>query len=130
MSPRPLKMATALLALVPLVTGALALMGIDDPLFAALHLPRDATLDSQLRFFGGVWFALGLLALWLSPRIDREPVLFRALWLMIFLGGVGRLLSMVQLGLPFAPFIGFTALEVLGAPLFVWWQYRACSSSV
>jgi hypothetical protein len=37
---------------------------------------------------------------------------------------------MVQLGLPFAPFIGFTALEVLGAPLFVWWQYRACTSNV
>jgi len=43
---------------------------------------------------------------------------------MIFLGGIGRLISMAALATPPAPFIGFTLLEIVGAPLFVWWQSR------
>jgi len=121
-SRRTLQIAMAVLACVPLVTGLLAMMGIDDPLFRALNLPRDGALDSNMRFFAGVWFALGLAAAWLVPRIERETSLFRALWLMIFVGGIGRLLSMLLVGLPLAPFIGFTALEIVGAPFFVWWQ--------
>ena len=37
--------------------------------------------------------------LWLVPSIERQGVLVRALWGAVFLGGVGRLLSMVTLGL-------------------------------
>lgn len=44
--------------------------------------------------------------------------------MMIFLGGAGRLLSLSLTGMPVAPFVGFALLEVLGAPLFVWWQAR------
>jgi hypothetical protein len=41
---------------------------------------------------------------------------------MIFLGGVGRLISMLLQALPPIPFIGFTILEIAGAPIFVLWQ--------
>jgi len=41
---------------------------------------------------------------------------------MIFVGGMGRLISMAVLAVPPAPFIAFTALEIIGAPLIVWWQ--------
>jgi len=27
-------------------------------------------------------------------------------------------------GSPPAPFIGFTILEIVGAPIFIWWQAR------
>ncbi|MES2072569.1 MAG: DUF4345 domain-containing protein [Pseudomonadota bacterium] len=124
MGKRQLQVATAILAAVPTVTGLLGMTGLSDPLYAALNLPRDATLDSNLRFYSGVWLGLGLAAYWLLPRIEHETVLFRALWLMIFLGGLGRLLSLSLVGMPFPPFIGFTLLELLGAPLFVWWQHR------
>jgi hypothetical protein len=43
---------------------------------------------------------------------------------MIFLGGIGRLLSMLFLALPPVPFIGFTVLEIVGAPIFIAWQAR------
>ncbi len=128
MSRRKLQVATAMLALVPTLTGLLGMMGLSDPIYADLSLPKDATLDSQLRFYNGVWLGLGLAAFWLLPRIERETTLFRALWLMIFLGGVGRLLSLVLTGMPFPPFIGFTILEICGAPLFVWWQSRVASA--
>ncbi len=124
MNQRPLQIASALLGIVPVATGLVQLMGLHDPLYAGLHLPQDATLDSNIRFLAGVWLGLGLANLWLVPRIARETVLFRALWLMIFLGGIGRLLSMADLGLPLLPFVGFTALEIVGAPIVVVWQAR------
>jgi hypothetical protein len=43
---------------------------------------------------------------------------------MIFIGGIGRLLSMIMLAWPPIPFVAFTAIEIVGAPLFIWWQSR------
>lgn len=128
-SRRALQTVSALMGAVPVITGIVQLMGIHDPLYASLNLPADATLDSNLRFLAGVWLGLGLANWWLVPRITQQTALFRALWLMIFLGGMGRLLSMVQVGLPLTPFIAFTALEVLGAPLFVYWQHRVVQNN-
>jgi hypothetical protein len=130
MNKRKLQVATAILAAVPVVTGLIGMTGISDPLYASLNLPRDATLDSNLRFFAGVWLGLGLAACWVIPRIERETALFRAVWLMIFLGGAGRLLSLLTTGMPLAPFVGFTLLELIGAPLFVWWQSVVARNAV
>ncbi|MFN6997567.1 MAG: DUF4345 domain-containing protein [Aquincola tertiaricarbonis] len=129
MTRRALQVATAVLACVPTFTGLLAMTGVHDPLYANLALPPDATLDSNLRFYGGVWLGLGLAAFWLVPRIEQHTALFRALWLMIFLGGVGRALSLALMGLPFLPFVGFTVLEVVGAPLFIGWQARVARAA-
>ena len=129
MSRRKLQVATAILALVPTLTGLLGMLGLSDPIYANLGLPHDATLDSQLRFYNGVWLGLGLAAFWLLPRIETETTLFRALWLMIFIGGTGRLLSLALTGMPFPPFIGFTVLEIVGAPLFVMWQAKVAKAA-
>ncbi|WFU35998.1 DUF4345 domain-containing protein [Bradyrhizobium brasilense] len=123
MGRRPLQIATALLALVPILTGIITMLGVSDPLYASAGVPALPVLDSNLRFFGGVWLGLGLALLWLVPRIESGSVLFRVVWGGIFLGGIGRLLSMLMVGLPPLPFVGFTALEVIGAPLFVYWQH-------
>jgi len=128
MSRRPLQVATAILSLIPIATGIITMAGVDDPLYAALDLPRSPLLDSNLRFFGGVWLGLGLAMLYLVPSIERQIVLFRALWGAVFLGGIGRALSAAFVGLPPVPFIGFTALEIIGAPLIVLWQKQVESS--
>lgn len=119
---RALQWANGLLALVPLSTGVLTMMGLADPIYADAGLPPHALLDSNLRFLGGVWLVLGIALLAMLPRIEHETMLFRTLWLMVFAGGVGRLLSMGLVGLPPWPFVGFTLLELLGAPLFIAWQ--------
>ena len=119
---RALQIVTAILGLVPIVTGLIAISGTSDPIYAGLSpLP---VLDSNLRFFAGVWFGVGLAILWLVPRIDTQTTLFRAIWVMIFCGGVGRLISLLLVGMPPAPFVGFIVLEIVGAPLFIWWQAR------
>lgn len=128
MSLRQLQITTALLGMVPVLTGLISMMGLSDPLYATLNLPRDATLDSNMRFLGGVWLGLGLSVWWLVPRIATETTLFRAAWLMIFLGGVGRLASLLLVGPPLLPFVGFTVLEIVGAPLFVWWQRQLATN--
>ncbi len=129
MNKRPLQIVSAIMGTVPVITGLVQMMGIHDPLYASLNLPADATLDSNMRFLAGVWLGLGLASWWLVPRITEQTVLFRFLWLMIFLGGIGRLVSMVSVGMPLTPLIAFTALEILGAPLFVYWQHRVVQNS-
>ncbi len=105
------------------------MFGVSDPLYAGLGLPTNALLDSNLRFLSGLWLGLGLTVFWLIPNIEKHTVLYRALWLMIFLGGVGRLLSMFFVGMPPIPFIAFTALEIVGAPLFGLWQSRVAADA-
>jgi len=124
MSKRPLQITMAALGAIPLITGILTMLGLGDPIYASAHIPQNALLDSNLRFFGGLWLGVGIAMYWLIPNIEKQTALFRALWLMIFLGGIGRLLSMLFLALPPWPFIGFTVLEIAGAPLFVTWQTR------
>ena len=129
MGKRLLQGTTAVLGLVPLLTGLITMLGVHDPLYSAAGIPALPVLDSNLRFFGGVWLGLGIAILWLVPRIETETVLFRAIWGAIFLGGVGRLLSILLVGTPPIPFVGFTALELIGAPLFIYWQRRVAEAA-
>lgn len=124
MNKKNLQIATAILAAVPVLTGLIGMLGIYDPLYASLNLPKDPLLDSNMRFFAGVWLGLGLSVYWLIPNIEKQTALFRIAWGMIFIGGLGRLISMASVGAPPMPFIVFTLLEVMGAPLFVLWQSR------
>src|SRR5919106_3581304 len=129
MNKRPLQVVTAALGLIPVVTGAVAMLGVDDPLYTSIGLPRSSLLDSNLRFFAGVWLGLGIALLWVVPSIERQGTVFRVVWGAVFLGGVGRLLSLASLGARPASFIGFTILEIVGAPAFVYWQHRLARSS-
>ncbi len=124
MSRKTLRIFLIILGLVPTITGALTMMGIHDPLFADLNLPHSALLDSDLRFLGGIWLGLGITVLATVRELEKHFPLYRILWGMIFLGGVGRLISMFVIGLPPAPFIGFTVLEIVGAPIFLYWHYQ------
>jgi Domain of unknown function (DUF4345) len=119
-----LQIVTGLLGIVPVATGLLGMMGVHDPVYVAAGVPPITLLDTNLRFFSGVWVGLGLGLYWLIPTIERQTVLFRMLWGMIFIGGIGRLLSMIMLAGPPIPFVAFTAIEIVGAPLFIWWQSR------
>lgn len=89
MSRLPLQICTGLLALIPIATGSVTMLGVKDPLYRPPGLPEAPILDSNLRFFGGIWLGIGLAMLWLVPSIERQGTLFRALWVAVFLGGGG-----------------------------------------
>ena len=124
MTRRHLQIATGMLGAIPVLTGIIGMFGLSDPIYASANLPANTLLDSNLRFFSGVWLGLGLAVYWLIPDIEKQTLLFRVVWGMIFLGGVGRLLSMMFSGMPPAPFIAFIVLEIVGAPFFMVWQSR------
>jgi hypothetical protein len=117
-----LQIVMGLLGIIPVATGLLGMMGVHDPVYVAAGVPPIVLLDTNLRFYSGVWVGLGLALWWLIPTIERQTVLFRVLWGTIFIGGIGRLLSMIMLAWPPVPFVGFTAIEIVGAPFFIWWQ--------
>jgi hypothetical protein len=122
---RGLAIFTGLFGLAALGSGLGSLMGLSNPTYVRLGLPNIVALDNNLRFYAGLWFAIGLMALWLAPRLEREPTLFRAIFLALFVGGCGRVLSMVFAGLPPPEFIAYAALEVAGAPLVLYWHHVA-----
>ena len=125
-----LQICSTVLALVPIATGVVSMRGVRDPLYRPLHLPEVPVFDSNLRFFGGIWLGMGLAFLWMVPTIEQQGALFRWLWVAIFLGGVGRLLSWLIIGTPPRPFIGFLLLEIVGAPVFIYWQWRVAQSGI
>jgi len=129
MSRRALQILSAILALVPVITGLLGLRGINDPVYAPVVSPHAIPLDTNLRFFSGLWLGLGIAYLWLIPSIERQTVLFRTIWGAIFVGGIGRLLSIVFAGTPPAPIMFFTLLEIVGAPLFIYWQHQVARAA-
>src|SRR3990167_8449384 len=119
MTRRLLQATTAVMALIPVATGVLTMMGIYDPIYRTSGLPSDALLDGNLRFFGGVWLAPGLAMGPLVPRIERGGRLLGLWGGGCLVGGGGRALWWAFWGVPPAPFIGFTVLELVGAPAFI-----------
>lgn len=122
MSRRYLQLISVVFGTIPVVTGIIGMAGVRDPIYASAILRPSPVLDSNLRFFSGVWLGLGVAMYWLIPTIEKQTALFRALWIMVFIGGIGRLVSALTGAVPPAPFIGFTMLELLGAPAMIWWQ--------
>lgn len=125
MSRRALQILNGAVALATVVLGGSQLvLGTGSPVYHDLSLPAAPVLDSNLRFFGGLGLALGLLLAWVVPRIERRTGAYRIFWSSAFLGGLGRLLSIAQVGAPSGLLVGITVLEVAGAPIFLAWQRR------
>ena len=57
-------------------------------------------LDNVHRFMAGVYFSTGLINLWAAITIRRQGTLVYLLALGVLLAGVGRLVSISQVGLP------------------------------
>ena len=61
MSRTAIQVVTGVLGIVPVVTGLMGLRGLNDPLYGPVSTPHAILLDTNLRFFSGLWWA------WDSP---------------------------------------------------------------
>lgn len=129
---RVFKVTLFLLALVPFLTGALNLgMGLQAQGLIGAELSaegfRDPLLNSQMRFYGAIWLGFGVLLCVCLSDTDKYSSLLRGAMAIVFLGGVGRIASLIQFGFPeealSAAFVcAVIGIEIIGMPLLLWWH--------
>jgi uncharacterized protein YjeT (DUF2065 family) len=130
MSKRLLQFINALIAIMTIVLASMSLLfGVNSPVYNEAINTEIPALDSNLRFFGGLGLGIGLVLLWITPRIEKRTIIFRALWICAFLGGIGRIVSMFTIGFPPKPMIIFTFIEVPLVPILIYWQWRVSQIS-
>ena len=81
-------------------------------------------LDSHVRYLSGLLLGIGLVFWALVPRIEQHGPMFRVLTLIVFIGGLGRLLGMFVAGVPPTPMAAALGMELIVTPLLCWWQWR------
>lgn len=120
-SRRGLQLAVAILALVPVGAGlGGVLLG---PAFSD-GIPGGIDADSHFRYLSGLLLAIGL-GFWSTiPRIEQHAARFRLLTALVFVGGLARLLSLVQWGPPGGAMLFGLGMELVVTPLLCLWQAR------
>ena len=121
-SQRVVQVCLFLVAAIGLFGGALQ-MYLGEPQIS----PR---LDNVHRFMAGVYFSTGYINLWAAVTIRRQGTLVYLLALGVLLAGIGRLVSISQVGLPepAAVWLGYLIPELL-LPFVIVLAHRATGRS-
>lgn len=85
---------------------------------------QDAALESELRFYGGIYAALGVDVLRFARRADSSPDDVRRVAGAVFLAGLARASGWLRVGRPEPLQIGLLAIELVAPPAVVAWQAR------
>jgi Domain of unknown function (DUF4345) len=118
---RAWQIAVAVLALIPVGAGLEGI--VRGPRFIDL-VPPSADLDSQFRYLSGILLAVGL-GFWTTIRKPENRVeRFGGLTLIVFLGGLARLIWVIAVGVPSMPMLGGLVMELVVTPLMFLWQLR------
>ena len=116
-----LQIVLGILSIIPMLV---SILGITQG--SGRLLPENlitANFDSHYRYITGYYISLSLIAWWIIPHIEKHTTILRIICGGIFCGGIGRLLSMVQVGMPQPSAVGFTLLELM-LPLLCVWQIK------
>jgi len=93
---------------------------------AAMPTQGLAIVDNVFRFFSGLWFGVGVLFILFVRDLDRYKPAMITLLAVVVLGGIGRIVSIVQYGMPentsavYLVVAGLLA-EVVISPILLWW---------
>jgi hypothetical protein len=120
---RLLQAATALACLVPLSMGAASVLG-SAAVLKGVTPPLPVDLDSHFRYLSGLLLGLGVVFLAAIPRIEAKGQLFRGLGVIVVVGGLARLLSLIDAGVPSAGHQFGLVMELAVVPGIVLWQAR------
>lgn len=116
---RLLQVVIAIACLVPLSAGSTgALRGA-----AWLQHGAVATdLDSHFRYISGIFLGVGFAFASCIPGIEHKGARLRMLVAFVVLGGLARLISLAQVGVPGAGMQFGLAMELAVTPLIALWQ--------
>lgn len=125
-APLPLRTSQQVTRAALFVVGAVAVLG--GCLQMVLGQP-DTTprLDNVHRFLAGVYLGSGFISLWAAATIRRQGALVYLIALGVLLAGLGRLVSIAQVGLPqpAAVWLGYLIPELLLAVVIAASHWRA-----
>jgi len=88
-------------------------------------VPVNATMDSEDRFYATLFLGFGAANIWCAEDMGPRTSVFRALMLVFFIGGIARLISAMQVGLPSPLFVFLGSLELAIPPIVLWAQAKA-----
>lgn len=117
---RLLQVAIAAACLVPLSAGGLGVLRGA----AFLRAAPLVDLDSHVRYLSGLLLAIGIGFAISIPTIERQGARMRTLGLLVVVGGLARLLSVTQDGLPSAGHRFGLVMELIIVPALLLWQAR------
>ena len=124
-----LKLAVRTLCVIPFVTGFIDIVnGVGLLIFAGAYLEstaNDPVLNSQIGFWGAIWFGFGILLWRASSHLRDEVVLFRLLCGTIALSGLARLGSAFAYGLPGPVLTVAMSVELIAGAGFLLWHASA-----
>lgn len=84
----------------------------------------ELAFDSHFRYLSGLLLGLGL-GFWSTvPRIEASGITFKLLTFIVFVGGLGRLFSLLGTGSPPAEMLAALGMELGVTPLLCFWQWR------
>ena len=117
---RLLQQTVGLLSIVPFATG---LYGV---LFGPALTNETVSVsgDSHFRYLSGLLVGIGLCFWSAIPNIEIKTGRFRLLTLVVFVGGLGRLLGLVLTDVPSFLMLGGLVIELVVTPLICLWQTR------
>jgi hypothetical protein len=78
------------------------------------------TVDSRERFYNAIFFGYGVAWLWAARQSPIPVTIVRWLAAFMFLGGIGRLISLAVYGAPHWFQIPLTVIELVVPPLLGW----------
>jgi len=117
-----LRAAVLLACLVPILAGGAGVLW--GPEFLGVPVPVPPDLDSHLRYLSGLLLAIGLGFVACIPRIEEKGARFRLLGAIVLVGGLGRALSLLEVGLPGLGHRLALGMELGVTPLLILWQWR------
>jgi hypothetical protein len=82
------------------------------------------SLDSHFRYLSGLLLGIGVVFWSLIPHIESRGYLARPLTLIVFVGGLARLLGILIVGPPPAPMLFGLCMELVVTPALCAWQWR------
>ncbi len=93
------QLSTRVVQISLLLVGAIALFG--GTLQMILGQPNTTPrLDNVHRFMAGVYLSMGIISIWTAWTVRAHSILIYLIALGVFLGAVGRLVSIAIVGLP------------------------------
>ncbi|MFN3433606.1 MAG: DUF4345 domain-containing protein [Sphingomonas sp.] len=117
---RLLQAVVAIACLVPLSIGGTSVLHGPGFLGHPPVIPTD--LDSHFRYISGIFFAVGIAFASCVPRIEATGPRFRLLGALVVAGGLARLVSLAEVGVPSAGHLFGFAMELGAVPLLMLWQ--------